>query len=51
MDWLTQNWPLILVTGAFGWMMFRKGGCCGGMSEPDSRKPQPPAAGPAEDQR
>lgn len=43
MDWLTQGWPLILVAGAFGWMMLRRGGqgggCCGGASEPDSRKP------------
>lgn len=44
MDWVTQNWPLILVAGAFGWMMFRRGGqgggCCGGGArEPDPRAP------------
>ena len=43
MDWLTQGWPLILVAGALGWMMFRRGGqgggCCSGASEPGSRKP------------
>lgn len=43
MEWLTQNWLLIPVGGAFAWMMFGRGaggGCCGGgVSESDARKP------------
>ena len=52
MDWLTQNWSLILVAGVFGWMMFGRrgagGGCCGGMgSEPEPRKTDEGTAPPA----
>ena len=45
MEWLTQNWPSLLIGGALVWMMFGRrgqagGGCCGGMSMgQDSSKP------------
>lgn len=43
MEWLAQNWVLLLIVGAFGWMMFGRGaggGCCGGgVKEPDAGKP------------
>lgn len=35
MEWLIQNWPLLLIGGALLWLMFGRragqgGGCCGG---------------------
>lgn len=30
MEYLVQNWWYILLMGAFAFMMFRGGGCCGG---------------------
>lgn len=32
MDFLINNWWYILLVGAFAFMMFRGGGCCGGHS-------------------
>lgn len=32
MEFLAQNWWYILLIGAFAYMMFRGGGCCGGHS-------------------
>lgn len=51
MEWLTQNWPSLLVGGAFVWMMFGRrgqagGGCCGGASVEQSSG-KPPASKPA----
>lgn len=46
MEWLAQNWLLLLIVGAFAWMMFGRGvggGCCGGgVKEPDAGKPADP---------
>lgn len=42
MEWLAQNWFLLLIVGAFAWMMFGRGagGCCGGgVKEPDAGRP------------
>lgn len=30
MEYLAQNWWYILLVGAFAYMMFKGGGCCGG---------------------
>lgn len=32
MDFLINNWLYFLLAGAFAFMMFRGGGCCGGHS-------------------
>lgn len=40
MEWLSQNWIWLAVTGALVFMMRRGGGCCGGGHDAGHKGPE-----------